>query len=173
MSKFVPASTNDLPSCSNSCNDSTPITQEKMSLDNLLSKQKVNSGKEGLGFGSKANNKRKSKKKKVVPAPPQEDTANVNEGEKAKDKGKAAMIQAGKSGPSRPETLVPQAGESNSDNASSFNPLYVLCRNYYGDVCAKYVGPYDGYIEWSIWVPKTLVTNMRGPMKTWGPKNQN
>jgi hypothetical protein len=49
--------------------------------------------------------------------------------------------------------------------AGKYNPHYVLCRDYYGNVYAKYVGPYDGYIEWTIWVPKVLVTNKRGPIK--------
>jgi len=43
--------------------------------------------------------------------------------------------------------------------------LTVLMRDYYGDVYAQYVGSYDGYIAWSIWVPKTLVANKRGPIE--------
>jgi hypothetical protein len=30
----------------------------------------------------------------------------------------------------------------------------------------------DGYIEWAIWVPKVLLTNKRGPIKKWVPKNK-
>ena len=52
------------------------------------------------------------------------------------------------------------------------NPNYILYTDYYGDVYAKYVGPYDGYIAWSIWVPKTLVTNQRGPIEKWVPKTK-
>jgi hypothetical protein len=37
---------------------------------------------------------------------------------------------------------------------------------------AKYVGPNDGYVAWSIWVPKTLVANKRGPIEKWGPKTK-
>ena len=40
------------------------------------------------------------------------------------------------------------------------------------DVYAKYVGPYDGFIAYSIWVPKTLVTNQRGPIAKWVPKTK-
>jgi hypothetical protein len=36
---------------------------------------------------------------------------------------------------------------------------------YFHDVCEKYVGPFDGYIAWSIWVPKTLVTNKIRPIE--------
>ena len=52
-----------------------------------------------------------------------------------------------------------------SNKAGDFNPSYVLCRASDGHIYAKFVGsPYE-YIEWSIWVPKTLVTNIKGPIK--------
>ena len=47
--------------------------------------------------------------------------------------------------------------------AGTSNPHYVLFCDYYRNVYAKYVGPYDGYVSWYILVPKTLVTNKRGP----------
>ena len=37
-----------------------------------------------------------------------------------------------------------------SDFARTNNPNYILYTDYYGDVYAKYVGPYDGYIAYSI-----------------------
>jgi hypothetical protein len=37
---------------------------------------------------------------------------------------------------------------------------------------AKYVGPNDAYIAWSIWVTKTLVANKIGPIEKWGPKTK-
>ncbi len=41
-----------------------------------------------------------------------------------------------------------------------------------GHVYAKFVGsPYE-YIEWSIWVPKILVTNIKGPITKWVPKTK-
>jgi hypothetical protein len=58
------------------------------------------------------------------------------------------------------------------DLAGIANPHYVLFRDYYGDVYAKYVGPNNGYVAWSIWVPKTLVPNKRGPIDKWGPKTK-
>ena len=59
-----------------------------------------------------------------------------------------------------------------SNKASDFNPSYVLCRASDGRVYAKFVGsPYE-YIEWSIWVPKTLVTNIKGPITQWVPKTK-
>ncbi|KAK1663305.1 hypothetical protein QYE76_051464 [Lolium multiflorum] len=113
--------------------------QSKLSLDDLLSKQRSNNGKEGLGYNTKA----KANKKKTKPA---HEKAN---GETRKGK-----------------TI-------NDDGAGIDNPHYVLFKDYYGDVYAKYVGPYDGYVAWSIWVPKTLVANKRGPIEKWVPKSKN
>ena len=57
-----------------------------------------------------------------------------------------------------------------SNKAGDFNPSYVLCRASDGHVYAKFVGsPYE-YIELSIWVPKTIVTNIKGPITKWVPK---
>ena len=54
---------------------------------------------------------------------------------------------------------VTRDNATHNNFAGTSNPHYVLFRDYYGDVYAKYVGPYDGYVSWSIWVAKTLVTN--------------
>ena len=194
----MPSTSIYIPSSSNSCdeiaslveensrlkaklaNDSTPSTQDKMSLDVLLSKQKVNGEKRGIGYVPKSNKKKNEKKKKALPAPSHNGKISVKEGEKAKDKGKSLVDQTGVSGPSRPESPASRpespasrSGVSGPGFAGVNNPHYVLCRDYYGDVCAKFVGPFDGYIDWSIWVPKTLVTNMRGPIKAWVPKSKN
>jgi hypothetical protein len=79
-------------------------------------------------------------------------------------------------GPSSPESSAPKAGVSDpmhNNFAGKYNPHYVLLKDYYGDVYAKYVGPYDGFIEYAIWVPKILVTNKRGPIQKWRPKSKN
>ncbi|KAK1630064.1 hypothetical protein QYE76_004379 [Lolium multiflorum] len=96
--------------------------QSKLSLDDLLSKQRSNNGKEGLGFNAKA---KKANKQKAKPA--QEKKKVVTNGEASKGK------------------------TMNDDDAGIANPHYVLFKDYYGDVYAKYVGPYDGYVAWSIW----------------------
>ena len=44
--------------------------------------------------------------------------------------------------------------------------------DYYGDIYAKFVGPRNVPIARSIWVPKTLVANKRGPIAKWGPKSK-
>ena len=56
--------------------------------------------------------------------------------------------------------------------AGDFNPSYVLCRAHDGHVYAKFVGSYYEYTEWSIWVHKTLVTNLKGPIQEWVPKSK-
>ena len=58
------------------------------------------------------------------------------------------------------------------NQAGNFNPSYVLCRASDGHVYAKFVGSPHEYIEWSIWVPKTLVTNIKGPITKWVPKTK-
>jgi hypothetical protein len=101
---------------------------------------------------------------------------------KVKDK---KIKETGVSGSKGPESLVGSSslespapkdrvsGPTHNDFVGKYNPHYVLLRDYYGDVYAKYVGPYDGYIEYAIWVPKILVTNKRGPIQKWGPKSKN
>ncbi|KAK1681137.1 hypothetical protein QYE76_041985 [Lolium multiflorum] len=96
--------------------------QSKLSLDDLLSKQRSNNGKEGLGYNAKA---KKANKQKAKPA--QEKKKDITNGE------------------------APKGNTTNDDNAGIANPHYVLFKDYYGDVYAKYVGPYDGYVAWSIW----------------------
>ena len=59
-----------------------------------------------------------------------------------------------------------------NDFAGITNPNYILYCDCYSDVYAKYVGPYDGYIAYSIWVPKTLVANQKGPIEKWVPKSR-
>ena len=61
--------------------------------------------------------------------------------------------------------------------AGDFNPSYILssyilCHASDGHVHAKFVGSPHEYIEWSIWVPKTLVTNITGPITKWVPKTK-
>jgi hypothetical protein len=112
------------------------------SLDDLLSKQRSNNGKAGIGFVTDAKKKKKNNnKKKAKPT-------------QARDK---AIVDS-------------DATKGKTMSQKDFHPNYVLMRNYYGEVYAKYVGPLDGYVAWSIWVPKTLVTNKRGPIEKWVPK---
>jgi hypothetical protein len=112
-------------------------------LNGLFSTQRSNNDKIGLGCVSK---KKKNKKKKSKPAQAKKDPIVSGDA----TRGKATR----------------------DDHVGIANPHYVLFHDYFGDVHAKYVGPHDGYIAWSIWVPKTLVTNKRGPIEKWGPKTK-
>ena len=59
-----------------------------------------------------------------------------------------------------------------TNTADKLNSSYVLCRASDGHVYARFVGSYDEDIEWAIWVPKTLVSNIKGPIQKWVPKTK-
>ena len=78
------------------------------------------------------------------------------------------------------ETNTIEGGETSrgstthNDFAGKYNPSYVLMRSRSGYVYAKYVGTsYGDDYHWTIWVPKTLVANKRGPIQGWVPKSRN
>ena len=58
---------------------------------------------------------------------------------------------------------------------ATFYAEYVLKRNHFGKVVAKFVGARtkDLVMKRSVWVSKVLVTNMRGPKQIWVPKSKN
>lgn len=51
-------------------------------------------------------------------------------------------------------------------------PSYVLSKSKEGEVYAKFVGPRNAFLFYAIWIPKTLVTNVRGPMTKWAPQTK-
>jgi hypothetical protein len=53
-----------------------------------------------------------------------------------------------------------------------FDASYVLMRNKFGKIVALYVRPHHKKSNTCVWVPKCLVTNMRGPKQIWVPKNK-
>ena len=108
--------------------------------------EKPHNRKEGLGYVAKAKKKKKNKKKKTNPA-----------------QAKKNPIVGGE---------ATRGNATSNDFAGIANPHYILYRDYYGDVYAKYIGPIGGNVKWSIWVPKTLVTNKRGPIAKWVPKTK-
>ena len=138
--------------------DLVKCIQGEKNLNDLLSNQKEVVAKEGVGFAPKS---KKKKMMKTTQVPPLKETF-VKEGnithEKKKDKVVSDSAKKGKITP--------------SNRADDFNPSYVLCRASDGHVYAKYVGSSYEYIEWSIWVPKTLVTNMKGHIQEWVPKSK-
>ncbi|KAK1650302.1 hypothetical protein QYE76_068107 [Lolium multiflorum] len=92
-------------------------TKSKMGLDDLLSKQRSNNQKYGLGYAPKPYKKNNYKKEK----PAQEKNKKVTNDGKA-PKGKAT-----------------------SGDRTGPNNHYALFVDYYGDVYANYVGPRNGY----------------------------
>ncbi|KAK1679320.1 hypothetical protein QYE76_040168 [Lolium multiflorum] len=100
-------------------------TKNKMGLDDLLSKQRSNNQKYGLGYVPKPYKKNNYKKEK----PAQEKNKKVTNDGKA-PKGKAT-----------------------SGDRTGPNNHYALFVDYYGDVYANYVGPRNGYAYrgYSIW----------------------
>ena len=131
-----------------------------------MSSQKEVIGKEGIGFGAssskKKNKKRKNKKKKGKAPPPSKEVTFVKEGEKPQEK-VAKAIEG---------EMTKRSDTTPNDFAGPTNPSYVLCCTNDGHVYSKFVGSFDEYIAWSIWVPKTLVTNARGPIHEWVPKSK-
>ena len=127
-------------------------SQRKKSLDEILSQQKVRPRNQGLGFNPRNTTKSVNPPTKVD---------FVREGHKVVGNGKKVAIGGGAT-----------RGKPNNSFAGKNNPSYVLCKGKDGNVFAKYVGPRDGYAyRWySIWVPKSLVTNAKGPITQWVPK---
>ena len=123
----------------------TSPSQSYMPSGDPLSKRWSTNKKEGLGYVPMAK-KKKNKKMKDKPA-----------------QAKKTTIAS---------SVATRGTTPRSDFAGHTNPNYILYVDYYGDVYAKYIGPYDGFIAYSIWVPKTLVANQRGPIAKWVPKNK-
>lgn len=128
--------------------------QGEKNLNDLLTSQKEVVAKEGVGFAPK------TKKKTKQPPQLMETFVKSRKHTHRKKKNQAKGGNAMKGNTPLPNT------------ADDFNPSYVLCRANDGNVFAKFAGSYDEYIAWSIWVPKTLVTDMRGPIKEWIPKSK-
>jgi hypothetical protein len=49
----------------------------------------------------------------------------------------------------------------------NFDASYVLMRNKFGKIIALHVGSHYKRSKTCVWVPKCLVTNLRGPNQTW------
>ena len=133
--------------------------QGEKNLNDLLSNQKGVFGKEGLGFTPKS---KKINNKKKKPTSPSKDIAFVKEGELTKTNANPVVIGDATRG-----------NATHNDFAGKYNPSYVLMKSRNGCVFAKYVGTsYGNDYHYAIWVPKTLVTNKRGPIPKWVPKSK-
>jgi hypothetical protein len=159
-STFVASSCSTNPSC-----EKVPLKGNEM-LDELLNAQKQHGDKTGLGYASKSKkNKKKKKKKNSVPAPPSPSKKHISNDICYDENGNVFEEEVR-------EVIgnTKKAMPNHNNFVEKYNPSYVLCRACDGHVYAKFVGSPHEYVAWSIWVPKTLVTNKRGPIEKWGPK---
>jgi hypothetical protein len=70
-----------------------------------------------------------------------------------------------------PKKKTPIASNDHNISFKTFDALYVLT-NKPGKVVAKYVGAKHKASKTCVWVPKVLVSNVKGPKTVWVPKNK-
>jgi hypothetical protein len=70
-----------------------------------------------------------------------------------------------------PKKKIPNASNEHNVSFKTFDASYVLT-NKSGKVVAKYVGGKDKSPKTCVWVPKVLVSNVKGPKTVWVPKNK-
>jgi hypothetical protein len=71
-----------------------------------------------------------------------------------------------------PKKKTPIASNDSNISFKTFDASYVLT-NKFGKVVAKYVGGKHKGSKTCVWVPKVLVSNVKGPKTVWVPKNKN
>ena len=132
--------------------------QGEKNLNEVLSHHKMSIAKEGLGFDPST-----SVTKDVTLSKDQNPTKVnfVRVGHKDIGKKKVDnIVVSGKATRGKPTP---------NKKKEKMPPSYVLRKTKGGDVYAKFIGPNDAFRFYSIWVPKTLVTNFRGPIAKWAP----
>jgi hypothetical protein len=70
-----------------------------------------------------------------------------------------------------PKKKIINASNEHNISFKIFDASYVLT-NKSGKVVAKYVGGKHKSPKTCFWVPKVLVSNVKGPKTVWGPKNK-
>jgi 3D (Asp-Asp-Asp) domain-containing protein len=70
-----------------------------------------------------------------------------------------------------PKKKTPTASNEPNMSFKTFDASYVLT-NKSGKVVAKYVGGKHKGSKTCVWVPKVLVSNVKGPKTVWVPKNK-
>jgi hypothetical protein len=70
-----------------------------------------------------------------------------------------------------PKNKSPIASNEPNISFKTFDASYVLT-NKSGKVVAKYVGGKHKRSKTCVWVPKVLVSNVKGPKTVWVPKNK-
>jgi hypothetical protein len=70
-----------------------------------------------------------------------------------------------------PQKKTPTASNEHNISFKNFDASYVLT-NKSGKIVAKYVGGKHKSPKTCVWVPKVLVSNVKGPKTVWVPKNK-
>jgi hypothetical protein len=70
-----------------------------------------------------------------------------------------------------PRKKIPAASNELNISFKTFDASYVLT-NKSGKIVAKYVGGKHKSPKTCVWVPKVLVSNVKGPKTVWVPKNK-
>jgi 3D (Asp-Asp-Asp) domain-containing protein len=70
-----------------------------------------------------------------------------------------------------PKKKTPTASKESNVSFKTFDASYVLT-NKSGKIVAKYVGGKHKGSKTFVWVPKVLVSNVKGPKTVWVPKNR-
>jgi 3D (Asp-Asp-Asp) domain-containing protein len=70
-----------------------------------------------------------------------------------------------------PKKKTPIASNEPNVSFKTFDASYVLT-NKSGKVVAKYVGGKHKGSKTCVWIPKVLVSNVKGPKTVWVPKNK-
>jgi hypothetical protein len=70
-----------------------------------------------------------------------------------------------------PKKKVPTASNEHNISFKTFDASYVLT-NKSGKIVTKYVGGKHKSSKTCVWVPKMLVSNVKGPKTVWVPKNK-
>jgi hypothetical protein len=70
-----------------------------------------------------------------------------------------------------PKNKIPAASNKHNIAFKTFDASYVLT-NKSGEIVAKYVGGKHKSPKTCVWVPKVLVSNVKGPKTVWVPKNK-
>jgi hypothetical protein len=71
-----------------------------------------------------------------------------------------------------PKKKTPKASNDSNISFKTFDASYVLT-NKSGKIVAKYVGGKHKGSKTCVWVPKVLVSNVKGPKTIWVPKVKN
>jgi hypothetical protein len=125
--------------------------QGEKNLNDLLSIQRMNMGKEGIGFVAESSKKKNKKKKHVAPPTPyvsfdicctKEEWTELKGKKKVKVTGvsgaKGLKSSAVSSSQDSPTTKTRVFGPTHNNFGGKYNPHCVLFRDYYGDVYDKY-----------------------------------